>query len=277
MKRACVIGWPVEHSRSPLIHNYWLRLHGIDGIYEKRAVPPEAAADFIHNLAEHGYVGANVTVPHKEAAYRAADVLDDVARGVQAVNTLWIDGGKLYGTNTDIAGFIHNLDQQTPGWDKGGLPAVVIGAGGAARSIICGLMERGFPQVRLVNRTRERADQLAASFGDTVAVYNWERMQDAARGCGVLVNTTTQGMKGVGTLDVDLTALPASAVVSDIVYVPLETELLARARQAGLRTADGLGMLLHQAAPAFAKWFGVLPEVTPELRALVVADLNKQQ
>ncbi|MEJ2226670.1 MAG: shikimate dehydrogenase [Alphaproteobacteria bacterium] len=275
MKRACVIGWPVEHSRSPLIHEFWLRAYGIEGAYEKQGVPPEAAEDFIRNLASHGFVGGNVTVPHKEVAFRVAGRLDEVAQAVGAVNTLWIDSGELYATNTDVHGFIHNLDHQAPDWDKSGLPALVLGAGGAARSIVYGLISRGFPQIRIVNRTRERADKLAASFGGKVDVYNWDRLSEAASGCGVLVNTTTQGMKGSGAIEIDLSALASSAVVNDIVYVPLETELLQRARQAGLRVADGLGMLLHQAAPAFQKWFGVYPEVSPELRAHIVADLDK--
>lgn len=276
MKRACVIGWPVEHSRSPLIHEYWLRTYGIEGAYEKQSVSPEDAADFINNLGAHGYVGANVTVPHKEVAFRTASRVDEIARATGAVNTLWIDGGELCATNTDVHGFIHSLDHQTPDWDKSGLPALVIGAGGAARSIVHGLISRDIPQIRVVNRTRERADKLAASLGGKVEVYNWDRLSEAARGCGLLVNSTTQGMKGAGAIDIDLSVLAHSAVVSDIVYVPLETDLLRRARLAGLRVADGLGMLLHQAAPAFEKWFGVLPEVTPELRALIVADLLDQ-
>jgi shikimate dehydrogenase len=214
-------------------------------------------------------------VPHKEIAYRAVSRVDDVARATGAVNTLWIDGGELYATNTDVHGFIHNLDQQTPDWDKCGLPALVIGAGGAARSVVYGLISRGFPQIRIVNRTRERADKLAASLGGEVKVYNWDRLSEAARGCGLLVNTTTQGMKGTGAIDIDLSVMARSAVVSDIVYVPLETDLLRCARLAGLRVADGLGMLLHQAAPAFEKWFGVFPEVTPNLRAHIVTDLDK--
>jgi shikimate dehydrogenase len=275
MKRACVIGWPVEHSRSPLIHEYWLQAYGIEGAYEKQGVPPEDAEDFIKSLNARGYVGANVTVPHKEVAFRTASCVDDVARATGAVNTLWIDGGKLCATNTDVHGFIHNLDHQTPDWERGGLPALVIGAGGAARSIVHGVISRGIPQIRIVNRTRERAHKLAASLGGMVTVYNWDRLSEAASGCGLLVNTTTQGMKGAGAIDVDISVLARSAVVNDIVYVPLETDLLRRARLAGLRVADGLGMLLHQAAPAFEKWFGVLPEVTPELRALIVADLDK--
>jgi shikimate dehydrogenase len=275
MKRACVIGWPVEHSRSPLIHEYWLHAYGIEGAYEKQSVPPEAAEDFIRNLGAHGYVGANVTVPHKEVAFRAASRVDDVARATKAVNTLWIDGGELCAANTDVHGFIHNLDHQAPDWDKSGLPALVTGAGGAARSVVYGLISRGIPQIRIVNRTRERADKLAASFDGKVEVYNWDRLPEAAQGCGLLVNATTQGMKGSGAIEVDIALLARSAVVSDIVYVPLETDLLRRARLAGLRVADGLGMLLHQAAPAFEKWFGVFPEVTPELRALIVADLDK--
>lgn len=273
MKRACIVGWPVEHSRSPLIHGYWLRRYGIDGSYDKQAVPPESAEEFLRGLGARGYAGANVTVPHKEVAYRVAARRDAAADSVKAVNTLWMEGGELRGSNTDIYGFLTNLDVETPDWDKCGLPAAVLGAGGAARGILRGLLDRGFSEIRLINRTRARAEELAAVFGDKVHVHDWERRADALDGCGLLVNTTTQGMHGQPPLDIVLTALSPHAVVNDIVYVPLETDLLARARCQGLRIADGLGMLLHQAVPAFEKWFGVRPEVTPELRALIVADL----
>lgn len=276
MKRACIIGWPVGHSRSPLIHEYWLKRYGIDGSYEKQGIPPEEAEDFLRNLATHDFVGANVTVPHKEVAYRVAAQRDAAADSIQAVNLLWIEGGELHGSNTDIYGFLRNLDDQTPGWDKSGQPAVVLGAGGAARGVLRGLLDRGISEIRLINRTKDRAEALASKFGTAVHVEDWEHRSVALSGCGLLVNTTTQGMPGNPPLEIDLDGLVPDAVVNDIVYVPLETDLLARARQRGLRVADGLGMLLHQAVPAFEKWFGVRPEVTPELRALVVADLKEQ-
>jgi shikimate dehydrogenase len=274
MKRACIVGWPVEHSRSPLIHGYWLRRYVIDGTYEKQGVPPESAEEFLRGLGGRGFVGANVTVPHKGVAYRVAARRDAAADSVQAVNLLWVESGKLCGANTDIFGFLTNLDVEAPDWDKSELPAAVLGAGGAARGILRGLLDRGVNEIRLLNRTRARAEELAAAFGDRVCVHDWERRAEALEGCGLLVNTTTQGMHGQPPLDIALDALDPHAVVNDIVYVPLETDLLARARAHGLRTADGLGMLLHQAVPAFEKWFGVRPEVTPELRALLVADLE---
>ncbi len=274
MKRACIIGWPAGHSRSPLIHGYWLRRYGIDGAYEKQPVPPEAAEEFMRKLGTHGFVGANVTVPYKELAFSVAARRDDAAMRIGAVNMLWIEGGQLCGSNTDVHGFLRNLDESAPGWDKSGLPAAVLGAGGAARAVLGGLAERRFGEIRLINRTRERAEALAAGFGPAVRVEDWERRSEALEGCGLLVNTTTQGMTGAGPLDISLAGLASGAVVNDIVYIPLETPLLAAARAAGFRVADGLGMLLHQAVPAFEKWFGVRPEVTPELRAVIVADLD---
>jgi shikimate dehydrogenase len=275
MKRACVVGWPVAHSRSPLIHGFWLREHGIDGDYVKRPLEPEDAADFFASLAAEGFVGCNVTVPHKEAAFRAASRPDAAARSVSAANTLWLEDGLLCASNTDIYGFIANLDDQTPGWDKIGLPAAILGAGGAARGIVRGLLDRGVSRVRLANRSRDRAEALAASFGPAVSVFGWEDRSSMLIECGLLVNTTTLGMAGQPPLDIDLEGLPLPSVVADIVYSPLETDLLKNARARGLHTADGLGMLLHQAVPGFEKWFGVRPEVTPELRAHILADLKE--
>jgi shikimate dehydrogenase len=273
MKRACVIGWPVEHSRSPMIHGYWLKQYGIDGAYEKRAVPAEGIDTFLRNLAGHGYVGANVTVPYKEAAFRAADYVDEAARNVGAANTLWLREGKLHASNTDIHGFLSNLDDCTPGWDASGRAAVLLGAGGAARAALRGLLDRGFAEIRLFNRTRERAEELAQFFGPAVRVSDWNQRSEALEGGCLLINSTTQGMNGTA-LDLDLRVLPADAVVHDLIYVPLETPLLRQARERGLRTADGLGMLLHQAAPGFERWFGVRPEVTPELRGLIIRDIE---
>lgn len=277
MKRACVIGWPIEHSRSPLIHGFWLKHYDIEGEYTKQAVRPEDLENFLRDLSANGYVGCNVTVPHKEAAYRIAAKHDEMAESVKATNTLWLEKGVLWASNTDIYGFVHNLDDQVPGWDKIGLPAAVLGAGGAARGILQGLFDRGFQHVRIANRTRERAEELASEFGSKISVFAWENRSNMLANCGLLVNTTKLGMIGSEPLDVDLSELSRPGVVCDIVYSPLETELLRNARASGFHIADGLGMLLHQAVPGFEKWFGVRPEVTPELRALVVADLDAEQ
>ena len=275
MKRACVIGWPVEHSRSPSIHRYWLAQYGIDGAYEKEPVRPEDLAGFLGALEQRGYAGANVTLPHKEAALRLAAVADEAARAIGAANTLWLDqAGRLCAGNTDAYGFITNLEAEASGWDKGRRPVMVLGAGGAARAIVHGLLSEGAASIVLTNRTRGRADALAHAYGPSVTVIDWDDRHRALAGCGLLVNATSLGMTGKEPLDLDLAALPANAVVADIVYSPLQTELLAAARARGNRTVDGLGMLLYQAVPGFERWFGVRPEVTPELRAHVVATLG---
>ena len=271
-KAACVIGWPVEHSRSPLIHNHWIKEHGLDAEYRREPVRPEAFADFVSQLATHGYVGANVTVPHKEAAL-ALSVPDARAKAVGAANTLWRDGGVLRSTNTDVEGFIANLDATAPGWDRDLRTAVVLGAGGAARAVVFGLIDRGIGRIRLANRTLERAAALQRQFGASVEPAPWSEANALLSGAGLLVNTTSLGMSGQPALDIDLARLPANAVVSDLVYAPLETALLAAARARGLRAVDGLGMLLHQAVGGFERWFGVRPRVTEALRALVEADL----
>ena len=274
MRRACVIGWPIAHSRSPLIHGYWLRRYGVDGAYTKEALRPEAVPGFLKCLAVHGFVGCNVTVPHKEAAFAAADVKEDSALAVKAANTLWLADGKLHAANTDTYGFMTNLELTAPGWDAHDAPVAILGAGGAARAIVYGFLEAGVGEVRLFNRTRERAEALAEEFGPRVKVFDWAERGRRSRKAAVLVNTTTIGMNGVGSLDLDFHMFDPTCVVADIVYVPLATELIVRAQGRGLRTVDGLGMLLHQAVPGFEKWFGVRPEVTPELRALLVADIE---
>ena len=274
MKRACVIGWPIEHSRSPLIHGYWLNAYGIDGAYTKEAVRPEDVQAFFASLSERGLAGCNVTVPHKAAAFAAAAVCDESAKAVSAANTLWLEGGQLHAANTDTYGFMRHLELSAPGWNDARNPVAILGAGGAARAIVFGFLQAGAQEVRVLNRTRTRAEELAKEFGSRVTVMDWDERENAARDAGVLVNTTTIGMNGEGSLGIDFEGFDPACVVCDIVYVPLETELLARARAAGLRTVDGLGMLLHQAVPGFEKWFGVRPEVTPELRALVVADIE---
>jgi shikimate dehydrogenase len=270
---ACLIGWPAAHSRSPLIHHYWLRTLGIEGGYLIEAVPPDEFQDFVFRLSLRGFVGANVTIPHKERAL-ALSAPDDRARAVGAANTLWFQDGELRSTNTDVEGFINNLDAAAPGWDQA-TDALVLGAGGSARAVVFGLVERGFARVHLVNRTMERARALADQFGPNVHPAAWDAMADLLPRAGLLVNTTSLGMHGQPALEVDVDLLPQHAVVADLVYVPLETPLLAAARGRGLKTADGLGMLLHQAVRGFELWFGQRPQVTSELRALVEADLTK--
>ena len=271
-RAACLIGWPAAHSRSPLIHHYWLRTLGIEGGYNIEAIPPEGFAEFVMHLRTHGFVGANVTIPHKERAL-ALSAPDARARAVGAANTLWYEDDELRSTNTDVEGFINNLDASAPGWDKAD-DALVLGAGGSARAVVFGLVERGIKRVHLVNRTMERARALAGQFGASVLPAAREAIDELLPRAGLLVNTTSLGMHGQPALEIDVGLLPQNAVVADLVYVPLQTPLLAAARARGLRTADGLGMLLHQAVRGFELWFGQRPTVTPELRALVEADLT---
>ena len=272
-KAACVIGWPIAHSRSPLIHNYWIKQHNLDAEYRREAVPPEQLEDFVENLRMHGYVGANVTVPHKEAAL-ALSLPDDRAKAVGAANTLYYADGTLRSTNTDVEGFLANLDASAPGWDRGLESAVVLGAGGAARAVIYALMTRDVKRIYVINRTPERAEALKKEFGARIYPAGWDETTGLLGGAGLLVNTTPLGMTGQPALEINLRC-PASLVVADLVYDPLVTPLLLAARDKGLRNVDGLGMLLHQAVRGFQLWFGVKPEVTPELRALVEADLKK--
>jgi shikimate dehydrogenase len=274
-KAVCVIAWPAGHSRSPLIHSYWIEQHKLDAEYRREAVPPEKFTEFIANLRNNGYIGANITVPHKEAALRLSDP-DDRARAVGAANTLWYDDSRLRSTNTDVEGFLANLDAATPGWDRGLSTAVVLGAGGGARAVIFALLAREVGRIYVINRTVARANALRKQFGARVQVAGWEETTGLLGGAGLLVNTTTLGMVGQPPLEFNLRC-PASLVVADLVYDPLVTRLLASARARGLRTADGLGMLLHQAVRGFQLWFGVRPEVTPELRSLVEADLLKKK
>ena len=269
---ACLIGWPAAHSRSPLIHHYWLRQLGIEGGYSIEAIPPEGFAEFVQHLSAHGFVGANVTIPHKERAL-ALTTPDARARAVGAANTLWYDGDELRSTNTDIEGFVGNLDASAKGWD-GATEALVLGAGGSSRAVLFGLLERGIKRVHLANRTAERSQALADRFGATVQPIGWDDVNQVLPRAGLLVNTTSLGMHGQPALDLDVGLLPREAIVADLVYVPLETGLLKAARARGLKTADGLGMLLYQAVRGFELWFGQKPTVTPELRALVEADLR---
>ena len=276
LKKVCVMGWPVTHSRSPLIHNYWIEVHGISGaLYERLPVRPEDLVGTVRNLVELGYIGANVTVPHKEAAFAALGRHDAIAARLRAVNTIAMTPEGLEGRNTDGYGFIANLKERAPGWRADAGPAVLIGAGGATRAIAAALESEGAPEIRIVNRTRVRAEALVVELALRNAhVFDWERAGGALEGAALLVNTTTLGMKGESDVAIALDPLPLSALVTDIVYTPLETALLRRARLRGHATVDGLGMLLHQAVPGFEAWFGIRPVVTHELRALVLGDMG---
>ena len=271
--RACVIGWPVAHSRSPLIHRFWLESLKVAGSYELAAVAPADFPDFVGNLDLHGFVGANVTLPHKQTAFGLCDVKLPAAERLKAVNTLWIEAGKLCGDNTDCTGFLGALDQDAPEWDRNPCTALVLGAGGAARAIVHALQLRKMTRIFLVNRTRENAEKLATDFGTPVEVVDFGDLPDAMASAQLLVNTTSLGMRGQPPLTLDLTPLPPHAIVSDIVYVPLETSLVKAAKTRGLRAVSGIGMLLHQAVPGFERWFGKKPRVTAELRGLVEADI----
>jgi len=277
--RAFVCGHPIAHSRSPKIHGYWLQHYGIDGSYDAIDLAPADARAFFASLARHGFAGGNVTIPHKEVAFEAVSQRDEAAEAIGAVNTLWLEQGRLCGGNTDAVGFAANLDERAPDWEKAG-SAVVLGAGGAARAVIHALKVRGFGDIRVVNRTVARAVDLADRFGDGVTAHPVGATREVLGDAGLLVNTTALGMAGETILDelpADPAALPRHAIVTDIVYVPLETPLLAAARARGLRTVDGLGMLLHQAVPGFERWFGRRPNVTPQLRDMIVADMAKAQ
>lgn len=269
---AGVLGWPVSHSRSPRLHGFWLERLGIDGAYVPLAVAPENLESVVRALPRMGFAGANVTVPHKETVMALVDHVEPLARRIGAVNTLVArpDGG-LEGRNTDAYGFFENLRRGCPDWDPKAGPAAVVGAGGAARAVVAALADAGVPEIRLCNRSRQRAELLAAELGGPIAVVEWAERADCLDGCALLVNTTTLGMSGQPPLELSLDRLPRTALVNDIVYVPLETGLLAAARARGNRVVDGLGMLLHQAVPGFEAWFGTRPEVTAELRAFVLS------
>ncbi|HUE47549.1 MAG TPA: shikimate dehydrogenase [Aestuariivirgaceae bacterium] len=273
--RACVIGWPVAHSRSPLIHGHWLEQYGIEGSYGREAVAPGDLAGFIERLNSLGYVGCNVTLPYKEAVYGLVEVQDDMTRRIEAVNTLYMKGGRLLGFNSDAYGFVAHLRSVLPEWRGEGADVVVLGAGGAARAIVAGLLGEGVDRITIANRTEARGQALAAHFGAQVGTVAWPQIANRLTRCDLLVNTTQLGMAGQPALDIDLDGLPTGAAVADIVYVPLETNLLRQARARGHPVVDGLGMLLHQAVPGFEVWFGVRPEVTPRLRVRIEADLAK--
>ena len=270
--RAFVIGHPVAHSRSPLLHGHWLATLGIAGSYQRIDVAPEALAGFLSGLEEAGFAGGNITVPHKQAALAHVRHVDAAARAIGAINTVWLENGALLGGNTDAEGFAANLADHAPDWRGRTGIALVLGAGGAARAVAYALSQLGI-KVLVVNRTLSHAQKLAADFGPLVTAHGWEALPVLLARADLLVNTTALGMAGKPPLEIDLSGLKRGALVCDIVYVPLQTRLLADAQGRGHRTIDGLGMLLHQAVPGFARWFGVRPTVTPRLRALLEADI----
>jgi len=274
MTRRCfIIGHPVAHSRSPLIHGHWLAEYGLAGSYERVDVPPAEVPAFIERLRADEFVGGNVTVPNKEIVLPLLDRVGETARAIGAANTLWMEDGRLHGDNTDAYGFLAHLDACVPGWDGQSRTALIIGAGGAARAVIYGLAKRGFRRILLVNRSPERALELAASFPKVVEARPWQDIPTLVSRSDIVVNTTSLGMRGQPPLEIDLSGLRPGTIVDDIVYVPLETPLLAEARRRGGIPVDGLGMLLHQAVPGFERWYGVRPQVTAELRAKLEADI----
>lgn len=270
---AFIAGWPVAHSRSPLIHRFWLAQHGIDGDYVRAPVAPEGLDAFLATIGAAGYVGGNVTVPHKQAALQSCDEVTATARRLGAVNTVWLDGGRLWGDNTDVHGFAANLDARLPRW-RNGAAALVIGAGGASRSVVGALLEAGFADIVVLNRTAERAHAIAADFGSPVRGGALQRLADELGAADLVVNATAAGMGDAAALEIDWRAARPDAIATDIVYVPLRTAFLRGAAARGLAVVDGLGMLLHQAVPGFERWFGVRPVVSDELRRRVAADIG---
>ncbi len=277
VNKTFVVGHPIRHSRSPLLHNHWLTTLDIPGRYEAVDIAPENFAAFLKQLKSDTplYRGGNVTIPHKEQAYRHADQPDLLAEELGAANTLWLEEGRLHATNTDGYGFVSNLDQRHPGWDRQSV-AVVLGAGGASRSIIQALRDRGLSEIHVVNRTKARAQELADRFGDRVHAHSLDALPETMKGAGLFINTTSVGMEGKeADIHIDFSPLRPKAVVTDIIYVPLKTPLLRQAESQGFSTVDGLGMLLHQAVPGFEKWYDRRPNVTDELRSLVIADMER--
>jgi shikimate dehydrogenase len=271
---AGVMGWPVMHSRSPKLHNFWLQQYGLAGAYLPLEIKQDQLEEALRALPALNFAGCNLTIPHKEAALRLVDSVDPVARRIGAVNTIVVSpDGKLEGRNTDAYGFISSVCGSYPDWHAGDGPIVVLGAGGGTRAVLTALIESGAQEIWLANRTLARAEALAEEFGPPVAICEWSKRHEALDHAAMLVNTTSLGMLGQPPLDIVLQGLPLTAIVCDIVYVPLETPLLAAARRRGNPTVDGLGMLLHQARPAFEAWFGILPEVTPGLRTMMEATL----
>ena len=271
---AGVMGWPVMHSRSPLLHNYWFRRHDLAGTYVPLAIRPEGLAAALRALHPLGFAGCSLTIPHKQRAMTIVDEVDTVARSIGAVSCVTVrPDGSLAGANNDCYGFIHNLRQEQPGWRADAGPVVVIGAGGGSRAVCYGLAQEGAREIRLVNRTFARARAIAGEFGGPIQALPWESRHEVLEGAAMVVNATSCGMVGQPALDIKLDQLPATALAADIIYIPLETPFLAAARGRGNRTVNGLGMLLHQGRPAWKAWFGIEPEVTPELRALMEKSL----
>ena len=272
---AGVMGWPVMHSRSPLLHNFWFKQHGLAGTYVPLAIEPRGLAAALRALHPLGFAGVNLTIPHKQHAMTLVDEVDTVAVRIGAISCVVVrPDGTLFGSNNDCYGFIHNLKQEQPGWRAGAGPIVVLGAGGGARAVCYGLLQEGAREIRLVNRTLARAKGIAAEFGDVIEALSWEERHDALEGAAMVVNATSQGMSGQPALDIRLDQLPKGALAADIIYVPLETPFLAAARMRGNRTVNGLGMLLHQGRPAWKAWFGIDTQVTPELRTLLEQSLR---
>jgi len=277
MKKTCIIGWPIAHSRSPLIHNYWLRLHGIDSVYEKLAVEPQHLTEFMRQLPESNYLGCNVTIPHKERAFELAAVRDTLSSRLGAANTFYVRNDVVHCTSTDGEGFIANLHQVQAGLDLRNMRVVMLGAGGSARSIIPALLDEGVTSIGIINRTAERVESLRRSFGPLLCYVDDTMMETALADCDLLINTTSLGMQGQPPLQFDVARLKQACLVVDIIYTPLQTRLLRDAQKRGLRTVGGLGMLLHQAVRGFELWYGVRPQVTPELWSLIEADVRRTE
>jgi len=267
---AGVMGWPVMHSRSPMFHNYWFTKHGLVGAYVPLAIRPEGLASALHALHPLGFSGCNLTIPHKQEAMKIVDEVDALAKSIGAISCVVVHpDGSLTGTNNDCYGFINSVKHEQPGWRADAGPVVVIGAGGGSRAVCYGLAREGAKEIRLVNRSLDRARTVAAELGGPIRALSWEERNDALEGAAMVVNTTSCGMVGQPALDIGLDRLPKTALAADIIYIPLETPFLAAARKRGNRTINGLGMLLNQGRPAWKAWFGIEPEVTPELRAMV--------
>ena len=275
--RAFVAGYPIKHSRSPMIHGYWLEKAGIAGSYEAVEVAPRDFAAFMEALSDGsgGFAGGNVTIPHKQAAFERADQADELAAELGAANTLWLENGRLMATNTDGYGFSANLDEWAPGWDRTET-AIILGAGGASRAIVQTVRDRGIKNIHIVNRTVERARELADRFGAGIRAHPLDALNEVMAGAGLFINTSALGMEGTPVPEIDFSRMADGSVVTDIVYTPLITPIMRMAGAQGLKTVDGLGMLLHQAVPGFEKWFGVRPQVTKDLRDLVVRDLGSR-
>lgn len=271
---AGVMGWPVMHSRSPLIHNHWFKVHGMAGTYVPLAIEQKGLAKALRAMHPLGFSGCNLTIPHKQTAMEIVDEVNDAARSIGAISCVTVrPDGSLMGSNNDAFGFIRNLKQEQPSWRADAGPAVVIGAGGGSRAVCYGLLQEGVKEIRLLNRGFERAQIIADEFGSAIRAYPWTQRHDVMGGAALVVNTTSQGMVGQTALDIKLDLLPLSALAADIIYIPLETPFLAAARERGHRTVNGLGMLLHQGPLAWKAWFGMEPAVTAELRSLVEASL----